>query len=172
MSSTAASDEVEPGSLRGRCGTRGHAQLGADVRDVPVHGVLAEHESRRDLLVTQPLGHEPKHLGLSPGQRRLRSIGPTAVAKLGQEEIGPLGFSLRSQLPEGVARGAHLVRGSLLATEGGERDRKAETGAPCFIRGSTSLEAVDGILERQACALVFAAGGREQALGEVDAEAG
>jgi radical SAM superfamily enzyme YgiQ (UPF0313 family) len=48
-----------------RRGAGRQAQLGADVRHVAVHGVTAEIEAVGDLLVTEPLGHEPQHLQLS-----------------------------------------------------------------------------------------------------------
>ena len=46
-----------------------HAQLGADVRDVPVHGVLAKHETSGDLGVAQA-GHTGVRIsGTSTWQR-------------------------------------------------------------------------------------------------------
>ena len=55
------------GSRRLRRGgrARGLRQLAQDVRDVPVHGVLAEDERRRDLPIREPGGDESEHLGLA-----------------------------------------------------------------------------------------------------------
>lgn len=44
---------------------RRQSKLGADVRDVTVHGVTAEVEAVGDLLVPEPAGDEPKHLELA-----------------------------------------------------------------------------------------------------------
>ena len=46
------------------------ASLSQDVRDVAVHGVLAEDERRRDLAVREPCCDEAQHLRLAPAERR------------------------------------------------------------------------------------------------------
>ncbi len=55
----------------------GHAELGEDVVDVGLHGLLREEELRRDLGVAASRGHQAQHLALS---RREVGGGRTAVA--------------------------------------------------------------------------------------------
>jgi hypothetical protein len=58
-------DQAEASSLdRGGCAGR-LGQLSEDVRDVPVHGVLAEHEGRRDLAIRHAGRDEAQDLGLA-----------------------------------------------------------------------------------------------------------
>ena len=52
-------------SLRRRRGPRGLRELAQDVRDVPVNGVLAQHERGGDLTVAHAGRDEPQHLGLA-----------------------------------------------------------------------------------------------------------
>jgi hypothetical protein len=51
-----------------RCARRS-LQLSKDVRDVPMHGVLAEKNAFGDRLVRQTLRDEPKHFPFAPGER-------------------------------------------------------------------------------------------------------
>ena len=54
--------------VRGCCCARRLRELGEDVRDVPMDGVLAEHQRARDLSVREAGGDEPQHLRLASGQ--------------------------------------------------------------------------------------------------------
>lgn len=51
-----------------RRGARGHVELGADVRDMPVDGVDAEHQPVGDLSVGSAAGDEGEHLLLTLGE--------------------------------------------------------------------------------------------------------
>ena len=62
-------DVADPRRVRGCCRARRLRELGEDVRDVPMDGVLAEHERPRDLSVREAGRDEPQHLRLAAGQR-------------------------------------------------------------------------------------------------------
>jgi hypothetical protein len=74
---------------RGCGGPRRLRELAQDVRDVPVHRVLAENERRRDLAVRQAGGDEPQHLRLAPAERRVavRLHGRGVVEEPGERPL-------------------------------------------------------------------------------------
>src|SRR5829696_5463642 len=62
---------VEVARRRGDGDRRGagrHAETDEDIRDVAVHGVLADDEPLGDLPVRQTLGDQRQHLGFAPGE--------------------------------------------------------------------------------------------------------
>jgi hypothetical protein len=148
-------------------GPGGEAELPQDVRDVPVHGVLADHQPLGDLAVREPLGEQAQHLPLP--RRHLRERILVVACGRGDEEPGPLGLRLCSELGQGIQGSGRLAPGRIgtaLGEEaGGELDPR-----PRGLEGrAASVETVDGVLQQRASASVVAAGGREHALGLVGA---
>jgi hypothetical protein len=62
--SAATSQQAETRSLRDRGRPGRAAELGTDVRDVPVHGVRAQHELLGDFTVTESAGNAGEDFAL------------------------------------------------------------------------------------------------------------
>src|SRR4029450_2265081 len=71
-SPTTGLEQAVSGGVDGERSARRELQLVPDVRQVPMHGVLAYVQTRRDLLVTQAVRNQAEHLELTlcePGGR-------------------------------------------------------------------------------------------------------
>src|SRR3954447_14996288 len=66
------SEETEPAGFGDRRHAGSAAELVPDVRDVPVHRVMADREALGDLAVTQPVGDEREDLALASRQQHGR----------------------------------------------------------------------------------------------------
>jgi hypothetical protein len=73
MARTGQLQQPGAGGVGRRGGARRLAQLGPYVRDVAMHGVLAEDEPGRDLGIAQPLADEPQDLELARRENRRRA---------------------------------------------------------------------------------------------------
>ena len=86
-------------------GPRRAAQPGVGVLKVAVDGVLAEHEPRRDLAISEPLRDEAQHLELTRGEELLagRSApGHRRSTEAGQQLARPRSLAQRPRSRRGA----------------------------------------------------------------------
>ena len=134
---------------------RGKIELAQQVRDVPVHGVLAHHQPLRDLPVRQPVGEQA-----AAPRARAASALPAARGRRrrGEDPPRPPGVELRAQPEQAIQRGGRLALGHLGAAEREQARGKLEPRPRGLERRAAALEAVDRVLEQRASATVVAAG--------------
>src|SRR5512144_1638055 len=91
----------------GSCGRpRGKPQFAKDVRDVTVHGVLAEHEARGDIAIREAFSDQIEHLQLAPAQVTERGASQLGrkrrirLAELHEHRLGAGALPVCSHLPE------------------------------------------------------------------------
>src|SRR5579862_39751 len=127
---TWGSEQAEPCGLRDGRGARAAPQLPADVRDVSMNRVRADHELYRDLLLREAARHQFEHLTLALRQHLVRAF-----------RLAP------HPLTEALATGAHhrvgiLVPGEMRASrernEHGLRQRCGELTAERVRHGAVT----------------------------------
>src|SRR5215207_8089019 len=67
-----SSEKTEPDGFGDRCGAGCAPEFVPDVRDMTVHGVMADRDAFGDLAVAQPVGDEREDLALASRQQRGR----------------------------------------------------------------------------------------------------
>src|SRR6266508_859846 len=154
--------------------SRGQPQLAEDVRDVAVHGVLAEDETRCDLAIRTTLRDEVEHLQLASAQAAERSVGPfgrtrhARRAELLEHRLGAAAFPVGSDRSEVLDRGLHLALcliGPAQRVEGCREVEPHSTGLEGSLAGG---EQVERVLERASCSVVVAARCGQRSLGGGD----
>jgi len=117
---------------------------------VAVHGVVAEEEPFRDLLVREAVRDEAQDLDLPPGEGaggRTRPIRRRLGGHRLQDLSGPGQLPLRLQLGQQLQRVARFVRGGLPPAKPGEGVRQLQPGAGHLEGSSRPQEPVDRVLE-------------------------
>ena len=109
VSATSGDDDLEPRAtsghepvlvcVRGGRRPRRHIQLGEDIAQVSLDGLLTQYQRSRNLLIASPFGNQPEHLDFTLGE----TTGPCS-----------------SQKPVDILRG----RGSTHLSQATARDRK------------------------------------------------
>ena len=130
-----------------------------------VHGVLAEHESSRDLVISQPLGDQPENLLLPRGEAPDRPLATTRfVASLRSRRPGAL--VIGSEAGERLHGSARQFACRLARPVGSEDAGEFDACLRRLERQTAGIEQIDGILEGAASRVVVAYGGRHDPLGE------
>ena len=142
--------EPDAGGVCRSGGPGGETELVQDVRHVPVHRVLAQHQPLGDLPVRQSLREECEHLALTR-----RDLAGGWVARNGTE------------LLQRVRRRSCLAVGQFAAAECRKRRRELGSCLRGLVRRPAARVAVDGVLEQRPRALVLAERNCQPALGEV-----
>src|SRR5690349_4500840 len=108
-----ALEQTLAGGVRRGGGARGETQLGEQVRDVALDGVVAQAQPHRDVRIAQTLSHQSQDLELAPCELGLatRALRPRRALEPLESILGSPRVPLRAQRLERLERLACLALG-------------------------------------------------------------